>query len=313
MLRAPIRLWCGLAVCAVSLGPVRAAGAVRGEMASIEPAAPGSSPAEERTARDYYYEGEARYSAADYVGAIESFTLALAAVSKDGATPRMRSSLLLNLAGAHVKAFEAGPSRPHARDHLVAAVEIYDRLGHESSSVEYPSEHVEEAARHADDARSRLAAHDEALAFASKSAGPPSPTVRADGRDSTPPRRGSSQTDEDGPPRGPGRTLLVTGAAATGLGIAAIIYGVSVGPMAKRRAEREGRDDDTSDKYVDTWEQRGRIVLGTGAGVAALGSAALVTGVVLLLRERNDDVARHTLFVPQVTANSIAATIQLSF
>ena len=273
------------------------------EPASRPTAEPDEPP---RSARDHYYEGEARYSAADYVGAIDSFTRALAAVTKEGATPRMRSSLLLNLAGAHVKAFEASPSKHH----LVAADEIYSRLVHESTTTEYPSEHVDEAKRRSATVKDLLATHTE-----DDTTKAPPDTVTAvpavDGPSTTSDHRAAPSDQNDR--RRPWLAVTIGGATLAAGGLGVLIYGTQLRPLAEKRAHDEGRDDDEAQKYIDKWTANGRIAMGVGGAATAVGVAALTTGIVFLVRGEHRSGSEHTLVVPVLMPRHVGVNVAARF
>ena len=71
-----------------------------------------------------FRQGSARYAAADYAAAIEAFQAALELVLKHDFDPAVELGLLVNLARAHVRAFEVDRDLMHLR----TALEIYRRI-----------------------------------------------------------------------------------------------------------------------------------------------------------------------------------------
>ena len=76
---------------------------------------PSSESSTEDAAKTFFYEGSARYSAADYLGAIESFTAALEIATRERMELTVRSALLLNLGRAHQQAYLVNDEPSHLR------------------------------------------------------------------------------------------------------------------------------------------------------------------------------------------------------
>ncbi|MEM9457045.1 MAG: hypothetical protein AAGF11_22900 [Myxococcota bacterium] len=159
-----------------------------------------------KEAQRLYSEGQVLYSAADYLGAIDKFTEALAIATRDAGAfdPEVRGRLLYNLATAHDRAFNTERDDKHLR----IARELYGRIIDEAAVLGYSDSLVQQAteARHKVD--TRLQEYE--------TASQPQPTP-APQPEPPPPE----PEPEPEPPRRPGRALTFAGAGVAGLGVAA--------------------------------------------------------------------------------------------
>lgn len=230
-----------------------------------------------------FYEGSARYSAADYTGAIESFTAALEIVTHAGADPSVRGALLLNLGKAHVKAHELdGEIR-----HLKTAREIYRRYVNESDEAGYPEADVA-------DARSQIEALDAQISEIEATA-TTATTTPPTGDDPAPDASDSGDAKKK---RAAGIGLVAGGGLFLAGGVGALIFGTTFRPDAEIQIEDmmiEGTPEAQS--YLDQEVLKGQVWMGVGASVAVIGAAAVAAGAVLLVRAKKSSSDSASLWV----------------
>ena len=221
-----------------------------------------------KKAEQLFRQGSARYSAADYAGAIEAFQSALELLAMHDFDRAVEFALLLNLARAHRRAFEVDKDITHLR----TALEIYRRL--ERLALEDSDERAE-----AVEAIPELEAQ-----IAEVEAAVPEP-VEPGPSEPGPSEPGPS---EPKPARPGGTGLVIGGSVAIGLGVAGLGL-MTYGLLAGQKAESDGvalGGTAWTQTQVDAIDRRGKqantlaIVGGVvgGVGVAA-GAALIVLGV----------------------------------
>lgn len=229
-------------------------------------------------AQDLYSRGSVAYEAADYDSAIDLFTQSLnvtAALPEDEAGP-IKLQLLYNIARAHEKAFDIDKDAKHLRQ----ALALYKRYASEvpdtgdTLDAEYNMTRIEKKLRLLDQIERNKAA------ASSPQREVPSP----------PPSAPPAETDKK--KRNVGIGLLSGGAAFTVTGIAVLAAGARLRPQA----EQQVNDVTGGDMSHEAWEpgqahiasetKRGRILMGVGGGVAALGVAGVVVGAVQLKKSK---------------------------
>lgn len=253
-----------MAIAAILLGGIGPAGA-----AAPEPP-PEAEPATdlEAQAAALYDEGQVLYSAADYTGAIDKFTEALALSSRPEASfsPDVRGALLYNLATAHDKAFNVEGDLKHLR----TARELYGRIVDEAETYGYDAELVGQATEQRDAVDERLR---EAEAKEPEPEPDPEPPVAAPRQPE--PEPADPETDDV---RRPGRALTITGLTVAGLGVGASAIWIA-GLIGAQRAEDDLAattsisDENTRIDAFDRGDRANTLAL-TGAVV----SGALVVG-----------------------------------
>jgi tetratricopeptide (TPR) repeat protein len=219
-----------------------------------------------KQAEQLFRQGSARYSAADYAGAITAFQTALELLAMHEFDRAVEFALLLNLARAHRRAFEVDKAVTHLR----TAMEIYRRL--ERVTGEDSDEHAEAVS-----AMPELAAQIAALEADPEpvEAEPiqSEPVVAPESRPSRPEREDAS-----------GRGLVIGGGVALGLGVAGLGL-LTYGLLAGQRAEADGvalAEIGWTQVEVDAIDQRGQrsnrlaIVGGVVGGVGVAAGAALI-------------------------------------
>lgn len=241
-----------------------------------EPEAPSvSDPEELAQAEALFREGEARFVSADYNGAMEAFTKALgivAALPEDN--EQIQLLLLYNIGSAHEKAFEIDQDLAHLRQALtlykryLGFTEEKDDLG-EQLDVEHRILKIEK--------KLQLARQIEENKNGERERDVPPPPVSDDGWKK---------------PRNIGIGLAVMGGAALVGGIGIIVAGSQLKPGAEDEVAKLanlGIPPDhpawaDGDQFIESEERRGKILMGVGGGVAALGAAGTAIGVSYLVK-----------------------------
>ena len=225
-----------------------------------------------------YFEGRARFTAADYASAIDIWTRLLAQLPQSE-TRAIRLDLLFNIALAHTRQYGIDDDPKH----LKKALTLF-RLYAEHE----PSEDV-------DGRIAELEARLEALTHQVAEPAPPEPKLV-----STP--APVTKSDEPrGPSRGLGIGLLAGGSAALVGGVALLVAGAQLRPSAEASvAELDAlglAPDDPAyaegQTFIDDETRRGRALMGVGGALAGLGVAAAGFGISVLARPsaRRRDVA----------------------
>jgi hypothetical protein len=222
-----------------------------------------------------YYEGAAKYSASDYDGAIDAFTRALEAAARQGAAPSIREALLMNLGKAHVRAHDLDGDPKHLR----TAQDIYRRLVREAPAAGYGEDSVVEAKAQIDLLHRKIEKADEA---------------REEGAGD---RKGS--TDRSPPPKR-GIALVTVGALVLGGGAGLLGQGARFKPHAEQEIDKYDDPPDSEQEFVDEETRKGRILMGVGGSLAAVGVALVIFGAVDLARHRRGSKRARIQAVPVV-------------
>lgn len=224
-------------------------------------------------AKELYDEGSTLYSAADYNGAIEKFTAALKIVTAEGtdAHVAIRGDMLLNIAKAHVNAYDVDADIGHLR----AARSIYKRFADEAErGAGYAQADVDEAKSQIDELQTRIDEWEEKNRAPEPSNNEPTVITRE-----------SNEADVVRH-RGIGIGLIVGGSVLTLAGIGAAIWGTTFERFAIESVVDEGGDpnrtydDFTGEEkaYVDQQASFGTVWVGVGIGVAVVGAAGIGVG-----------------------------------
>jgi tetratricopeptide (TPR) repeat protein len=268
---------------------------------------------DDATAQELYYAGEAKYSAANYDGAIEDFTRALELNSSEGGAVNVRAALLFNLARSHDRQdAEVDPDITHLR----TARAIYKRYLEEAGQggeIDEAYDSVDEAADYLAKIEARLEEQESQAEEAPDAEGP-----RPEGDGETPRADPKADTGQD---KKIGIAVLATGIAVTIGGAGMIGWGTTFENFALRKI-LEGRPDGyvltaAQSAHVDDQIRFGQIWMGVGAGLAAGGLAAIGVGAWKLSKAKksaqSDATAEDTAsFVPAPMVGGGRAGVSLS-
>jgi tetratricopeptide (TPR) repeat protein len=238
----------------------------------------------EARARRKYNEGSALYSAADYNGAIKAFTEALAIVTAEVDSPEVRGALLLNLAKAHVNAYQIDDDVSHLRQ----AKEIYGRFTREAESgAGYQPSDVEEARSEI----TRLETQLEEIAAARAAEPEPEPEPK-------PEQPTVDNSDRIRTNRNAGIGLLAAGSVLVVGGVVLLGFGTTFKRDAIDQIGGEPPDDQDERDFLDSETQKGWLWMSMGAVVAVLGVAGVATGGVLLAKSKRLQKESRVSFTP---------------
>lgn len=243
---------------------------------------------------ELFYDGSAKYSAADYVGAIESFTEALKIATKEGTDPPVRSALLQNLARAHVKAYDVdGEIR-----HLKKAREIYGNFVREAETAKYAEADVSEAESRAAELDDRIS---ELESKQAEAAAQPTASTDPGGNDAT-------DTKAEGR-RKRGIAFVAVGSALVAGGIGTLAYGTTFkghaedvidDAKASEGDDWSDSDQEDADDFIERETRTGRIVIGVGAALAVVGVAGVVVGALDLVAAKKAKETASLRFAPML-------------
>jgi hypothetical protein len=235
---------------------------------------------EEAQLEKLYFDGRARFSAADYAMAIDIWTVLLAELPQGDETNAVRLDLLFNIAIAHTRQYDIDDDPQHLKKaltlfRLYAEREPSDELDQRIATLE-----------------ARL---DALNPEPQTEAAPPEPVLVSG------PGPAAASDEPRGPSRGLGLGLVIAGGAATVGGVALLVAGSQLRPAAEDSvAELDGLGLDPDDPafaegdaFIDDETRRGRVLMASGGAVAGLGLTAVGVGVWALTRStaRRRDVA----------------------
>ena len=238
--------------------------------------------------QDLFYKGTAEYSAADYAGAIKTFTQALALATQRGSKSEIRSALLVNLARAHVKLYGVEEQVKQLR----SAREVYTRVIEEAEEFGYPPADLAMAREGLAEVERLLEEHD---AQANAAAVQPAPVASEPARPepSEPagpatPATPQEATQRDGRRTGAIVAISVGGGLVAG-GVASLVYGSTFESHAQDSIDGTPYPGEDVDTYRQNEISKGRIWMGVGGAAAAIGLAGVVTGAVMLAKGKRSD------------------------
>jgi hypothetical protein len=271
-----VALALAIALAVTSVGQARAATA---QPPADDVAAP-RKPADagEAEIQRLYYEGAAKYSASDYDGAIDAFTRALEEAARQGADPTIREALLMNLGKAHVRAHELDGDPKH----LHTARDIYRRLLREATVGRYSEDSVEEAKEQIELLDRMI---DRSGAGAEESA-----TQREGSKDRSPSRE-----------RTRGIALVTIGAVVLAGGAGLLGQGARFKPHAEKEIDKYDDPPDAEQDFLDQETRKGRILMGVGGSLAAVGVALVIFGAVDLARHKRASKTARIQAIPLVS------------
>lgn len=254
-----------------------------------------------------YREGTVKYEAADYNGAIEDFTAALALVVEAPDTEdnrRTRLTILYNIAATHEKAFTIDQDITHLRQ----AIALYERYLKFAQSTGDLGDEIDAEAKLAH-LRKQIRVHkqiEENRANSSKQPPPaaPSPSPTDEGLDWERPRK-------------TGIALVGAGGVLTLGGVALAVVGSQLEPRAEQEVSKladlgvpmDHPSWEQGDEFIAQEKRKGNALLGVGVSVAVVGAVGVGVGSYYLVkakRLRENEVA----VIPSLSPNF--AGIQLS-
>lgn len=230
-------------------------------------------PADLSKAKQLFDEGTARYDAADYAGAIEKFTLAMAELEGQNVEDfGIRGLLRFNIGRAHMRAFEIDQKSEHLRQ----AKSIFKRF---IEDAEHYPDQVDSA--DVEEAEAQLVEIDRLL---------------AEGSPADEPEPGPGPEPVDAPPAKPrdpaklrasGIGLTAAGALLLAGGVGMLAWGAGYGSAAERQVA--GLDDanlppdsaafDDADDFVAAERRKGSAWMAGGGVAAAVGIVGVALGV----------------------------------
>ncbi len=249
-----------------------------------------AGPGANEDAKTLYDKASAKYSAADYKGAVEYFTAALEKATQEDLSYRVRGALLFNLAKSHVKAYE---ELDRDISHLRSARSIYKRYLDEAPASDGDYQDTAEA-------KSELARVETMLEEAEKKLAAERAANPGGGVDADAIRRQAQLEAERlqmlkkaGDHKTNGIVLSVVGGVFVVGGVGFLAWGSTFGPFAEEeiRLDRpvEQRDDPFNDQeqaYYDDQVRNGKIWMGVGGGAMAVGAGVVGVGVWQLLKAK---------------------------
>jgi hypothetical protein len=262
------------------------------------PAAEQPSEADLSEARRLFDEGTARYDAADFTGAIETFTLALSELRKQGVSDfRIRGLLLFNIGRAHMRAYG-----------------IDDQVGHLRQAKSIFTSFVDESEKHPDEvdaadieeARGQLVEIDRLLAASTSEPAPETKPKRE-----RKPKQPRDRPEPKGDPkklRTSGIGLLAGGGVLLVGGIGMLGWGAGYVPAAEAKVaglDGLGLPPDSvafadGEAFIDSERRKGTSWMAVGGVSMALGVVGVGIGIRQLITAKR--VEKHngarTAFTP---------------
>jgi hypothetical protein len=243
------------------------------EAPAAEP--PAEPEADLSEARRLFDEGTARYDAADFAGAIETFTLALSELRKQGVSDfRIRGLLLFNIGRTHMRAYGIDEEVEHLRQ----AKTIF------TSFIDEAERHPEEVdAADIDEARNQLVEIDRLLADAkSVPEGKPKRERK--------PKQPRDRPEPKGDPqklRASGIGLLAGGGALLVGGVGMLAWGAGYVPAAEAKVaglDALGLPPDSpafaeGEAFIDAERRKGTTWMAVGGVSVALGVVGVGIGI----------------------------------
>lgn len=265
---------------------------------------PSESDVTERVKR-LYYQGAARFKSADYQGAIESFTEALALSSEAGLEWEIEGALLVNTARAHEKAYGLDSDVTHLR----VAREIYQRYldaapahGDDSGHDEIEADLAAVVAQleQLEDEREELQDGENGNDDDALDPAEPADTPAPEQTDATPPRRGLAIG------------LLAGGGALVATGAGLIGFGATIEGRGNDTIPDEWVGTPSADDYLEEERRKGVIWMGVGGGLLAVGIASLATGAVFMARHGKRQAASRVSIAPALGRGSLGLWLRAS-
>jgi tetratricopeptide (TPR) repeat protein len=219
-----------------------------------------------------FQEGQTLYEAADYNGAINKFTEALAAVKQAGSEDfQVRGLLLYNIGKTHIKAYDIDKDLSHLRQAQAIYRQFLQEAEMESMFDQFDPRDVAEAQKELENLEALLADL-ETVPLEST----PTPTRTPDWKK----------------PRNFGIGFLTSGSVLLLSGVGILGFGSSLGPNAEKEVsslDGLGLPLDhpawaEADSYVAQETQRGRTFMAVGGSLAAVGVLGVGVGIGYLVK-----------------------------
>lgn len=273
-----------------------------GAVVSMSPlpviAAPAGAPLDE--AKTYYEQGKAKFDTADYLGAIDLWQKAYAALPDDDSSLAVRSALAYNIAAARQKAYELSGEVLELKRARILLNRYVEEINQLVEAGEERDKMLSSAQEKLDQIEKLITDEEAKKAAAAGSTGSAGTGGSKDTQRSGPPGSGESKdpnpVTKDGGINGPGKPLIFAGAGVAGLGVAAGAVGAAFMVIGKNRDQEvtdlNGPDDEDARRTaIKSGKSANTIaIIGGAAGVAFVG-----TGVALLvigLKKNKDASAR---------------------
>lgn len=242
-------------------------------ISSVPPVPPAPTNHDRARAQELYAEGSILYDSANYAGAIDKFTEALALVQAGDRAEDERSRLVLlwNIATAHEKAYEIDSDPTHLRQ----ALTLYRRYKGFAESTGDP--------REIEDAKTRIANLEKAMADTERK--PPKDEV------APPPVLSDSSWKR---PRRIGIGLLVPGAAAVVGGVAVLALGSTYENRARAQVNKLAdlgvppTDPawDEGEEFIAQERRKGRTMMALGGSLAGVGAVLAGVGTFFVVKAK---------------------------
>jgi tetratricopeptide (TPR) repeat protein len=275
-------LWIALALHAMVVAPEvqRPVAAEQPDTAEQPDAAEQPAEPDLDEAKRLFDEGTARYDAADFDGAIETFTLALSELRTQGVLDfRIRGLLLFNIGRTHMRAYGIDDEVEHLRQ----AKSIFH------SFIDEAQEHADEVdAGDIEEAKAKLVEIDALLAALDE----PAPAQAKPKRERKPKRDRPEPKGDPKQLRAMGAGLTAGGVVLLGGGIGMMAWGAGFGAAAERQVAGLNdlglsADDPAfadGDSFIAaerrkgaTWLGVGGVAIAAGVGVVSFGVRQLIT------------------------------------
>lgn len=240
------------------------------------------------SAQELYQKGSVKFDSADYDGAIEDFTKALAIVNEQGLDDHARLRLLFNIAAAHEEAYEIDREETHLRQ----ARTLYQRYLNFARDTGNLEEELDVEARILGLER-KLKEHK----LAEQESVEREEEPQAPQKEGPPPPPTEPIKDEDvdwEKPRRTGIGLVVAGSTATVGGLVLTVVGSQLEPRAQNEVSKLEDANvptdhpawDEADDFIAQEKRKGGIMMGVGASVAIVGAVGVGVGSYYLVKSK---------------------------
>lgn len=239
--------------------------------ASVEP--PAAAEDELAEAKRLHNEAEAKYSTADYDGAVAAWQASFAALPRNPEANPYRSVIQYNIAAAYEKLYELRKDV----EYLKKARMNLERF--EASIDEIYAGAAEDGEQERANVKAKLAHIEGLLAKAETEPPPPKPSV--DGPPPTDPK--PTPPRSDGPPRArDGRGLVIGGGMAIGLGLIAGAGMTAALVVGKSANDIGGVAEDDLAERKEVFD-RGRSANAAAIATGVIAAACVATGIALVV------------------------------
>jgi tetratricopeptide (TPR) repeat protein len=257
-------------------------------------------------AKTLYEEGTVLFEAADYRGALDKFTAALAIVKREGGEDQTRLALLYNIARTHEKQFEIDKDVTHLRQALALYRQYEDFTETQGDLGEELDIHSKVL-----DLERRLRIHDDMER---------NRAAAATGARDVPPPPSSASDDGWKRPRNVGIGLLIPGSAAVVGGVVMLVAGSRFEPRAQAQVNELadlGVPMDhpawaEGDKFIEQERRKGVLFMGLGGSLAVVGALGVGVGSFYLVKSKRAR-EKNLSFVPAIGRGFAGVQLSGSF